>query len=41
MAPAVAGTILSLIWHVIFGGVLGVSYVALRRESLAFLLGRE
>ncbi len=32
-ATAVAGTIPSLIWHLVFGGVLGVSYEALRRES--------
>ncbi len=40
-ASAVAQTIPSLIWHLVFGGVLGVSYEALRRESLASLLGRE
>ena len=39
-ASAVAQTIPSLIWHLVFGGVLGVSYGALRRESLASLLGR-
>ncbi len=32
-AAAVAGTIPSLIWHLVFGGVLGVSYEALRRGS--------
>ncbi len=40
-ASAVAQTIPSLIWHLVFGGVLGVSYEALRSESLASLLGRE
>ena len=40
-ASAVAQTIPSLIWHLVFGGVLGVSYEALRRQSLASLLGRE
>ncbi|MFQ5914269.1 MAG: hypothetical protein ACE5JS_13900 [Nitrospinota bacterium] len=40
-ASAVAQTIPSLIWHLVFGGVLGVSYEALRRESLASLFGRE
>jgi len=40
-ASAVAQTIPSLIWHLVFGGVLGVSYEALRRESLASILGRE
>ncbi len=40
-ASAVAQTIPSLIWHLVFGGVLGVSYEALRRASLASLLGRE
>ncbi len=40
-ASAVAQTIPSLVWHLVFGGVLGVSYEALRRESLASLLGRE
>ncbi len=38
---AIAQTIPSLIWHLVFGGVLGVSYEALRRESLASILGRE
>ena len=38
---AVAGTIPSLIWHLVFGGVLGVSYEALRGKSLASVLGRE
>ncbi len=41
MASAVAQTIPSLIWHLVFGGVLGVSYEALRRVSLASILGRE
>ena len=40
-ASAVAQTIPSLIWHLVFGGVLGVSYEALRRVSLASILGRE
>ena len=40
-ASAVAQTIPSLIWHLVFGGVLGISYEALRRESLASILGRE
>ncbi len=40
-ASAVGQTIQSLIWHLVFGGVLGVSYEALRRESFASLLGRE
>jgi len=40
-ASAVAQTIPSLIWHLVFGGVLGVSYEALRRVSLASTLGRE
>ena len=40
-ASAVGQTIQSLIWHLVFGGVLGVSYEALRRVSLASLLGRE
>ncbi len=40
-ASAVAQTIPSLIWHLVFGGVLGVSYEALRSESLASPLGRE
>ncbi len=40
-ASAVAQTIPSLIWHLVFGGVLGVSYEALRRQSLASLLGRD
>ena len=40
-ASAVGQTIPSLIWHLVFGGVLGVSYEALRRVSLASLLGRE
>jgi len=34
-ASAVEQTIQSLIWHLVFGGVLGVSYEALRRASLA------
>ncbi len=38
---AVGQTIPSLIWHLVFGGVLGVSYEALRRKSLASVLGRE
>ncbi len=38
---AIAQTIPSLIWHLVFGGVLGVSYEALRRVSLASILGRE
>ena len=40
-AAAVAQTIPSLIWHLVFGGVLGGSYEALRRVSLASILGRE
>jgi len=40
-ASAVGQTIQSLIWHLVFGGVLGVSYEALRRKSLASVLGRE
>ncbi len=40
-ALAVAQTIPSLIWHLVFGGVLGISYEALRRVSLASILGRE
>ncbi len=38
---AIAQTIPSLIWHLVFGGVLGVSYEALRRQSMASLLGQE
>ncbi len=40
-ASAVGQTIQSLIWHLVFGVVLGVSYGAVRRESFASLLGRE
>jgi len=40
-ALAVGQTIPSLIWHLVFGGVLGISYEALRRVSLASILGRE
>ncbi len=40
-AAAVASTIPSLIWHMVFGGILGISYEALRREPLAALLGQE
>ncbi len=36
-----AQTIPSLIWHLVFGGVLGVSYEALRRQLMASLLGQE
>ncbi len=40
-AASVSATLPSLTWHLVFGGVLGVSYVALNRESLAFLRGRS
>ena len=40
-ASSVGQTIQSLIWHLVFGGVLGVSYEALRRASFTSLLGRE
>ncbi len=33
-ASAVAGTIPSLIWHLVFGGVMGISFAALARESV-------
>ncbi|MEE8313066.1 MAG: hypothetical protein V3R91_02000, partial [Myxococcota bacterium] len=28
-ASAVAGTLTSLIWHLVFGGVMGITYAAL------------
>ncbi len=40
-ASAVAGTIPSLIWHLIFGGIMGVSYAALTIERIAFVRSRQ
>ncbi len=40
-ASAVAGTIPSLIWHLIFGGIMGVSYAALTVERIAFARSRQ
>lgn len=40
-ASMVAATIPSLIWHLVFGGILGIAYEALRRERLTALLPRS
>ena len=35
-ASAVAGTIPSLIWHLVFGGIMGISYAAMVLERFTF-----
>ena len=36
-ASAIAGSVGSLLWHLVFGGVMGVAYAAIAREGLLAL----